>query len=123
MTKHLPRSTVLVVALGVIAAACGGGYNPNGSSTPILDDTHDGWKWPHCDSCHALPVADHTEDRQDYCAECHGGNGALDPNHPSSPKFHSPAEDCRGCHAGDHGYTTNAGCVNCHFAEDGVDPG
>lgn len=116
--------TVLFLATGVVCGACSGGdNNPNGGHAPILDDAHDGWKWTHCDSCHTLPEAGHTEDRQDYCAQCHGGNGALDPNNPASPKFHGAGEDCTACHAGGHGYSDNLGCVNCHFADDGVDPG
>ncbi len=123
--RLLPLMLMLTIGAAPAVTACEGGYanNPSGSNPPILDDQHDGWSWTHCDGCHDLPVSNHTEDRQDFCANCHGGNGALDPNHLASPKIHSPAEDCVGCHINDHGYTASSECRHCHFADEGVDPG
>jgi hypothetical protein len=86
--------------------------------TPVPDPCHTGWKKQHCGSCHTLPVQGHFVDRVPDCAGCHGGNGACRPDDPD--REHRRSDDCMGCHEGNHGYTDNADCTICHFADQGV---
>ena len=98
----------------------------------ILDTTHTGWGqlgWQNknCSNCHSIPpTASHDSswgagNNYSVCANCHGGNGACDPN--ASTRAHDPADDCTGsgCHnATMHGYSVNSDCVNCHLASGGL---
>jgi len=86
---------------------------------PILDPNHGGWKNQHCDLCHTLPIAGHTETDTSACARCHGGNGACNPNGADSPRVHDPADNCVSCHSQQHSYTLASECASCHFASVG----
>jgi hypothetical protein len=88
-------------------------------SAPILDPGHSGWKNAWCDQCHNLPVDGHQGTDPTACAECHGGNGACDPNATNSGRSHSVTEDCVTCHAQQHSYTAQSQCASCHFASAG----
>jgi hypothetical protein len=92
----------------------------NGGGNMILTAGHSGWGKTACDTCHKpLPLPKHTATTPPQCAQCHGGNGACNPNGPNSVKQnHTAAMSCTSlCHYGSkHGFSANADCVACHFA-------
>ncbi len=86
--------------------------------TPRLDEGHEGWGNPGCDSCHTLPVEHHYQTARWQCAGCHGGNGACDPTHAVAT--HARSQDCLSCHDPQHGFSGAQECVQCHFAFAGL---
>jgi len=89
-----------------------------------LDPLHLDWKNPNCSVCKdQLPRANHTAENPWECAECHGGNGACNPNGAYVPRTppHDPAVDlCITCHGNNHGFAQSPQCVSCHFADTAV---
>ncbi|MFC1671469.1 hypothetical protein ACFL20_13840 [Spirochaetota bacterium] len=79
--------------------------------------------------CHLeAPDTKHEEYTLANCGSCHGGNGAYNPS-IESYSGHDEDATCLSCHSFEgengpfHPITTEAGCVNCHFASSGtVDP-
>jgi len=85
---------------------------------PIIgSDNHSGYKAQNCNYCHELPIVGHTITDTAQCAQCHGGNGACEPN-ASTRTVHTPYDTCVTCHESKHDYV--ADCANCHFAEIGT---
>lgn len=103
----------------------GGGSGPTIGVPPLLDASeHPGWGNPDCAACHTLPAPGHTTSDTYVCAQCHGANGACNPNF-DTPNLantlevltHRTEDDCAGCHtepAETHGFAADV-CVNCHF--------
>jgi hypothetical protein len=94
-----------------------------GGGTPkILTNSHTGWQKKDCSTCHTLPVQGHTTSNVWECAQCHGGNGACNPNGANSPKKnHTSSLSCPSCHGTKHGQFNSANqCVSCHFASSGT---
>jgi len=121
----------VVLATTLWLAACGGGGSSTASPTspsgaapagtaPALRTTHEGWKNPRCNNCHALPVSRHQIADVWRCAECHGANGACNPNGRSTVRRHASTDICVNCHQQKHQFTANTQCVGCHFASAGL---
>lgn len=92
-------------------------FHPEDPVPPILGSAnHSGYKAQNCNYCHSLPIVGHTTVDTAACAQCHGGNGACEPN--ASARTHAPADDCVSCHETKHDYV--ASCANCHFAAVGT---
>jgi len=101
-----------------------------GPVPPILDATHPGWTgvaegWRNKDcfrsGCHTVGGLSSSHDSgwtRDFCATCHGGNGACEPD-PTNSDHTAPA-DCFGCHGGHHGFGSTTACSNCHLAAAGT---
>ena len=133
--RHLRLITALGLALGLgaalHAAACGGqSKTPATPATPtptptqaaadVLRATHTGWKNPRCEACHALPIAEHQVVEQWRCAQCHGGNGACNPNGRPAARRHASTDACLSCHQATHQFTASEACVGCHLAATGT---
>jgi hypothetical protein len=139
---HVPAGTGLLMAfcLAAYAAAaawaCSGASRPPASpaapssptspsgpgpagQAPTLTTAHPGWKNPRCNVCHQVPVARHQATDASLCAQCHGANGACDPNGRSGVRSHAYTDDCTTCHGQKHQFTAAAECVRCHFASSG----
>lgn len=131
---HVPlclavTSAVVVVVAVLIACACGGGPSSptapgnsggSGQATPVLTSIHSGWKSPRCSACHTLPVTSHQVSDVWRCAQCHGANGACNPNGRPTVRQHSTTDTCVTCHQQTHQFTASAECVGCHFAASGT---
>jgi len=107
------------VALAALVLMCNG-HEEEDDDAPILGPDHMGWRSQHCASCHELPEEDHTTSDEHACAECHGGNGACDPNGSAGVREHGSSDDCRTCHDDNHGFDVADSCASCHFAFAGV---
>lgn len=94
---------------------CADRPEPDGMTTPLLDECHPGYKEQNCGSCHDVPLPMHWITNTAECSGCHGGNGACNP-----PGETSRSDDCRSCHDPTHGYELSNDCSMCHFAFDGV---
>jgi hypothetical protein len=87
----------------------------------LLTSEHLGWKNRDCEVCHRLPVQGHATNEPPDCAECHGGNGACNPNGLNSEREHDIGDECIDCHEGKHEFELSSECVSCHFATAGLD--
>jgi hypothetical protein len=110
MRQDIRLIVSLCIALLAASLGCSGGN--------VLTDGHQGWGKANCESCHSLPVKDHTADRSPQCAQCHGANGACDP--VASNRAHTTSEDCVSCHQQQHGFSSQQDCVSCHFETEGL---
>lgn len=134
-TDHSSRLSAIAVArlLGglLLAVSCGGGAarrtqpvsptSPGALRSPaVLVSSHPGWENPQCGSCHVLPVGGHLVAEPWGCAQCHGANGACNPNGRPAVRPHAPTDDCVTCHQRKHAFTANDRCLGCHFATTGV---
>ncbi len=101
------------------------GSGPAIGVPPLLsEEVHPGWGNPSCASCHSLPAPGHTVTSTYVCAQCHGGNGACNPNFDTPGVAntmerldHAITDDCASCHTSPeetHGFEA-ATCANCHF--------
>ena len=95
--------------------------DPDGAPI-VLDSSHTGYSHTLCSDCHSLPVENHVSTESHLCAECHGGNGACNPNGANSSKQDHSADGtgCIDCHTEQHTYTTAESCIACHFASEGT---
>ncbi|MFH1438152.1 MAG: hypothetical protein ABIJ56_20755 [Pseudomonadota bacterium] len=103
----------------VLCCSAGGCDEEEGK---VLGPDHPGWKSQHCGLCHELPVEEHSVSLEHACAECHGGNGACDPNASTGRTDHDRSENCMGCHQDGHEFDEPSACASCHFAFAGVVP-
>jgi len=134
----IPSSKLTALVAALLISGCGvgliGPYAADGTDSdqvpleapidnlnpvpPIIGaDNHSGYRAQNCNLCHSLPIVGHTITDTAQCAQCHGGNGACEPN-ASTRAIHTPADDCVSCHESKHDYV--ADCANCHFAEIGT---
>ena len=108
----------------VIYSACNNTGSSPEAAAPVLKDNHSGglaWQRKDCFLCHYNLTEGHDESlTESECSECHGGNGACDPD--GGPETnHQTSDDCMDCHTGGrHGFDINVDCVNCHYASQGV---
>ncbi|MEM6989093.1 MAG: hypothetical protein AAF721_01305 [Myxococcota bacterium] len=109
----------------------GVGGGPAIGVPPLLDElVHPGWTNPNCGDCHILPAEGHTTSERHVCAQCHGANGAcLTNGYNDSYNEHLITDTCNDCHVdeatdepGQHLFTDDAVCANCHFRELGQRP-
>ena len=88
------------------------------ASKPPLDETHQGWKQRNCKQCHNIPQPNHKVPSgvsgTAYCAACHGGNGACNPN---AKQPHDETMNCTAssCHGRKHSYSKKLDCIYCHI--------
>ena len=93
----------------------------DGAGAATLTSTHVGWSKASCTGTGCHSASGHTGQSASTCAACHGGNGACNPNGPSSSfKTHSKTSTCTSCHSAKHGFSAKADCVACHYASAGI---